>query len=151
MKRVTVDAAWFVHVMPTPFWKALSFIVYYPDQARAALRRVWRRLSARPDSSRHGNPLPGQPTRSWRERLLPPIHGVSRTHALEFRDFHPDSWQRLFEAHGYSCVRVLPLATYSPSEVPLVPPNRLMARLGFPSSIAYFLRRHPALCARRSG
>jgi len=138
MKRVSTKQALFVHILPTPVWKILSDFVYYPLTVLAIIKRV---TNVRGDSQTIPEPKTTEKKRRWFERIIPPVHGTSKTLFHEYYDFLPNSWIKLFHREGLICVKKMPLITYSPPELPIVPPNRFIARFGFPSTFAYFLRK----------
>lgn len=139
MLRVTTDDAMLVHVVPTPFWKLMSVMTYYPDQALAVFKRVVKWFG-RSGANRCEVPRsvknPIRPT-----RLIPPVHGTNTSTWDEFREFHPAVWKGIFEAAGFACVRSLPLLAYAPANLPILPANRRLVRIGLFSSVAFFLRK----------
>ena len=139
MRRVATDDAIFVHVVPTHFWKLLSVVIYYPDQVLAAFGRIVKWLG-RPEASTPGV-QPAVKNSIRLNRFVPPAHGTNVSTWGEFREFHPGEWKRIFEAAGFSCVRSLPLLAYAPANLPILPANRRLVRIGLFSSVAYFLRK----------
>jgi 2-polyprenyl-3-methyl-5-hydroxy-6-metoxy-1,4-benzoquinol methylase len=90
------------------------------------------------------------PSRVWKiwnsavslglRRVKPPIHGTSRSHLAEFRDFGVARWQREFASCGFKVYRMVGLPFYF-GHGPR-PQKLLLAgnKLGWKSSVAYFCR-----------
>lgn len=142
MHRVTTDDAVVVHVVPTHFWKLLSVVTYYPDQVLAAFGKIakwlWRSQASAPGVQ------PAVKNSIRLTRFVPPAHGTNVSTWGEFREFRPAEWKRMFEAAGFVCVRSLPLLAYAPANLPILPANRRLVRIGLFSSVAYFLRKSRA-------
>lgn len=147
MRRVAKDDAIFVHVVPTIVWKTLAMVAYYRNLCRALVRRLTQGSPTRPPSR-------SQKELSWRANiaaaprhpfglLLPPVHGTAPSHLAELRQFRLVAWRRQFANAGYIVRGEQPLLTYSPPEFDLLPPSADLARLGFPSSVAFYLRAAP--------
>lgn len=131
MKRVVAADGVFAHIVPTHIWKLLSFYIELPLQFLRALGFVKMALS-------HKGHVNAPVFRaSW--QFTPPVHGVAASHAAEFYEFMPKSWKNLFEGNGFyiSYEEDLLLYTSFPS---LLPPNRIGAWLGFPSSVLYLMK-----------
>ena len=74
-------------------------------------------------------------------RLLPKVHGVSRTNVGEFAAWGRRRWLAAFRAAGLVPVRVVPLPFYFAYAYDFMPLLRLGNRLGLSASTAYVLRR----------
>lgn len=131
MKRIAVPGALFAHIVPTHVWKILSFYYEFPNQ-------VLRSLGLRPQVFSHAGFVEEKKyRRSW--KLIPPVHGVAFSHIAEFREFHPRSWRQLFIMHGFEILYEEGLLLYT-SFPSLMPPNRVGARVGLPSTVLFIMR-----------
>ncbi len=142
-KRVAKPGAYYIHVVPTQVWKFLSDLDYYPltiyNGVKKFLEYKVLRLNRTNQSGNHRSSKPSF-LRILKAKLIPPVHGTSKNLIEEYRDFKPQSWRECFLKNGFEIVEECPLLTYSPPELMLVPPNRFLARLGFPSSVAFLLK-----------
>lgn len=123
--RTVMDPAGLsVHVVPSVMWKINQLLLFLPNQILRRIERystgdlpAWfaprlRRTSNRPDEQLNricNNPKSATVKRRYLSRmLLPPPHGVSRTHIEEFRAFRKKRWLEEFEAAGYEVVAYMP-------------------------------------------
>jgi len=147
--RVLKSGGCMVHVVPAWYWKASSLAanpVGYPLR----IAEKWRaqRLLLRQkesDSSLDGElpPRPGflQVIGRW---FCPPIHGTYPSHRAEYRAYLRSSWNRLFEHPRLAKVAEVPLLSYTQFgflRFRLLRPRVWLAEHGFPSSLAFVLRK----------
>ena len=142
-RRVAKTDAYYIHVVPTQVWKFLADLDYYPLTIFNGIKKILGHQSLSTkytnESGNHGSSKPSF-FRILKSKLLPPIHGTSKNLIEEYQNFEPQAWRKCFLKNGFKIVEEFPLLTYSPPELMLVPPNRFLARLGFPSSVAFLLK-----------
>lgn len=144
MKRIAAPHCHLVFAVPTATWMALSIPSTYARKLAGILRRVtapFRKTEACTAGARPGNTpraITDRPS-PWFAKLLPSGHGEYPRFLQAFLHFRVVQWKRTFEAHGLRIRSATPLLSYSSSYLPIVPPNRMLARAGLPSSMLFIL------------
>ncbi len=144
-RRVAGPDGLIIHTVPNRAWKLFSVMLYYPYRLRGLAARLLdrgRAAGARTPGPRLNNNLDllqGRP--SVLSRLLPKVHGVSRTNVGEFLAWGRARWLAAFRAAGLVPIRVLPLPFYFAYAYDFMPLLRFGNRLGLSASTAYVLRR----------
>lgn len=104
-RRVLKPGGLSVHVLPTPTWRVLSILDYYPFVVRAIFRRLRRRGSSTSDAP--ANTGPG-PRRAVWKLLFPGPHGEFPTSAHEVVEYSEARWRVRFERAGFRVVTTAP-------------------------------------------
>jgi SAM-dependent methyltransferase len=103
-RRVLKPGGISVHVLPTPTWRVLSILDYYPFVARAIFRRLRRQGADAADAS-DAHRVAGPSTRraTWK-LLFPGPHGEFPTSAHEVVEYSEARWRARFERAGFRVV-----------------------------------------------
>ena len=142
-----------VHTVPNRTWKLFSVLMYYPYRARQMiLKLVTRRPSSSPSAAPAGrldNNLRLSTGRTSNLRkLLPKIHGVSRTNLSEYLRWGTQRWIAAFRKNGLELIETVPLPFYFAYGYDFMLLVRIGNRIGFSSSTAFVLQKSPAGGAR---
>jgi SAM-dependent methyltransferase len=139
-----------IHVIPNPFWKLASLLLYLPDRIVARLERATEPGARTPQvqSPPFGNnPKTPRPRRSFLARQVwPEPHGVSATHWEEFRAFALSRWQNVFETAGLRVVAILKGPVASGYGFGFETLRGWLARLGFSTEYVYVAAK-PGQCS----
>jgi SAM-dependent methyltransferase len=151
--QVLKDAGVTIHVMPNRFWQLVHLALYVPNRAMRLAERLstpaWRKDKLNRLLGREQDPAlspkevdrnPKTPKRrhSFFYRLvLPGPHGVSRTHAEEFRAFSKTRWMGEFGRAGFDVIAVKKGLVTSGYGFDLRFAQHALERLGFASSYIY--------------
>jgi SAM-dependent methyltransferase len=100
-KRVLKPEGISIHVLPTPTWRVLSIIDYYPFVVRAIFRRLRRRGADAADA--HGAAGPATRRATWK-LLFPGAHGEFPSSAHEVVEYSEARWRARFERAGFRVV-----------------------------------------------
>jgi len=115
--HVLADDGITIHVMPSPFWKLSNAALYFPQKASrlvelmtgGGLRDALERQRAVPARAWDNNPKTSRsrPRSIFARLLLPPPHGVSKTHIEELRVFSRARWLARLEACGFEVIATI--------------------------------------------
>lgn len=100
-RRVLKPGGLSVHVLPTPTWRVLAIINYYPFVVRELFRQLRHRMTGASETWRAAPP----PTRrkGWR-LLFPSPHGEFPSAAHEVVEYTESRWRERFERAGFRVV-----------------------------------------------
>lgn len=111
MLRVLRPGGTALHLVPTPQWRVLSLLTYYPGQLVDALRVLRRKVGginphvhAVDSGSSAAAPRPSLAGRIA-HRLLPPTHGSTGSAFGEIARYSKAQWDSFFSGHGWRIVR----------------------------------------------
>ncbi len=142
MGRVAKPDALFVFGVPTAVWLLLTV----PGQLWKKMENVFARVFGR--SSRQASlPVAGAPQADRSHaggrpaRLALAGHGCYPGFMECLWTFQVRRWRELFLSHGFQILSEEPLLCYGSSHFPIVPTNRLLARIGLASSYLFVLRK----------
>ncbi len=145
LQRIGRDGCLYAFAVPTWLWLVLSVPAQYWDKARNVFERLSpakRGLSPGDAAATYRTAIEGPGySAGVLSRMLPHGHGCYRGFAECFRAFRTGSWRRHFEHHGFAVVAHYPVLCYAPAAWPIVPTNRVLARVGLCSSRLFMLRK----------
>jgi len=106
-----------VHLMPSPTWKLLQLVMYYPHLTLSGIEAIGasRQLAAGEPTTEAWRD-PGAKPSVWQEirrGVFPQVHGEYRGHLREFFGFRAKTWARAFCAAGFEVRGTLRLPLYS--------------------------------------
>lgn len=111
MHRVLRAGGLCVHVVPSAFWRFLSFSLHYPSLAKKALMKL-RRVQDNLPEGNNSNATSTSRLKRWRSRLsyafLPQRHGEFGNWFTEPLHFRQPAWRKRFELHGWRVLSVEP-------------------------------------------
>lgn len=109
-KRVLKPGGFELHVMPTPAWRAWTFLAGPPTAVAATVRLAEQLLRPPEGISRATAAIRNAKTALG--SLLPLGHGTSIQGISELWTFSPRFWKRLFAKHGHRVVDDRPLELF---------------------------------------
>jgi len=147
-RRVVEKDGMIVHTVPNRTWKIFNLLLFYPFIIKTILCRVFlANKSARSSGAESTKPRLDDNLRvlsrsfSLRGRLVPAIHGISKSHFSEFMNWGEKRWISIFEKNGFEVVKIIRLPFYFGWSYNF----RFILRLGnylrFSSSTAFFLKK----------
>lgn len=111
MHRILRPSGLCMHVVPSAFWRFLSFSLHYPALAKKAFMKLRRVQDNEPEGNNSNGASASQPNR-WRSRLsyafLPQRHGEFGNWLTEPLHFRQASWRKRFKLHGWRVLSVEP-------------------------------------------
>ncbi len=115
-RRVVKDRGLIIHTVPNRTWKVFKLILYYPYVIKTMLTRlIWTKAGgvqrSRPRLDSNLKPIEDGGC-LLRKRLLPPVHGISKTHLSEFIRWGERHWIDTFENNGLSVMDIVRLPFY---------------------------------------
>ena len=139
-----------VHLMPSPTWKLLQLVLYYPHLAVSGLEAIGPSHQlpapagpAEPSTETWHDPGPKQ---TWwqelRRGVFPQVHGEYPGHVRELFGFRAKSWMRTFEQAGFEVRGCLRLPLYSGYGFGLERLRRAGERIGLSAHNAFVVT-HP--------
>lgn len=143
MKRISTRDAYYVFSVPTATWLVLST----PAKIFKKLENLFARMCGvqmRPKevlSHNGNNHFTRRVRQKWLDRFRLGGHGCYPRFCECFKAFRVRNWQMVLELNGFEVITQIPLLTYADSDVPIIPPNRLLARLGLASSYLFICRK----------
>ena len=95
-----------IHCMPNVVWKSCNILLAYPNKMVELIERVTAvgHQTQVAHEVHHSNLKTHAPARRF--RILPSVHGVSRSHFEEFINFSKHRWIRVFEMCDYEVAGV---------------------------------------------
>lgn len=115
-----------VHVMPSPAWKVLQLLFYYPHIALSGIELIGAERQLPAATSTTPEATPGASTEAWRDHgtqvswwtelkrgVFPQVHGEYNGHVRELLGFRAKEWTATFQRAGFEvrgCLR-LPLCS----------------------------------------
>ncbi len=150
MRAILRPGGIMVHAVPNSTWKIVQLLLYYPF---LVFLKVSSWLDSRrphtPDSKDNttirfeSNVTKGQVEKSGRKtliaRLVPPIHGLSRTHVEEIYKFSNHYWRKVFKRNGLEIAANIKMPFYSPYGFGFDRVRGLCEFVGLSSSNCYIL------------
>lgn len=150
-KRVLMDSGAMVHSVPNQVWKAFNTILFYPSLVSAFISKVKR--MARSDSNEETRSVLNKPVgrklddnmkpteKTLAKKLLPRIHGISRSHVQEFIAWRQKNWIEFFDNAGLVVERTIHLPFYYGHGLNLVAAHIIGNLAGLSASTGYILRK----------
>ena len=146
--RVCTREGLIVHTVPNRTWKIFNLLLYYPFGIKIILAGIFFKKKSQwiggPRSAQtelDSSLRPLERKFSIRKNLLPKIHGISRTHISEFRNWGRKHWVKRFEKNGLEIVKVVRLPFYFGWGYNFRFLIRLGNSLGLSSNTAYILQK----------
>jgi SAM-dependent methyltransferase len=140
MKRIGKQNAYYAFSVPTATWLVLAM----PAKVFKKLGNICARARSRlqdqtvPASSVSvSEAQPGDMKRNWFGKFALGGHGRYGRFFEAFRGLRVRNWRRILLSHGFEIIRETPLLAYSDSELPMIPPNRFLTKLGLASSYLF--------------
>lgn len=140
-----------IHVMPSPFFKILEFLGYYPGlivyllegiTKKGGFTKLRKRIRGKPEPTAlclgENNLKVDRPQRSLVRKLIwPAPHGVSKRHRDEFYAFSVQRWKQEFVKHGFTVVKVKKGPVASGRGFGMNRVRTLLERMGLTSEYMY--------------
>lgn len=151
-RRVVKQEGLIIHTVPNRTWKIVSLLLYYPFQIKTVFRLMFSSnksvKSSRSKAARlkiDGNLRLINGTCSLIKKiprkLLPKVHGVSKSNLSEFKNWGEKCWINIFEKNGFEVVDIVRLPFYHQWGYNFRIVLRLGNYLGLSSSTAFFLKK----------
>lgn len=152
LKRIGKPGCLYAFTVPTNHWLIFRIPAHYYNNARF----IWKRLTSRdrgpePGSSHFATETSGATETKQRRSLLSKLSFLLLPSGIggypgfwnAFAKMSTRSWMERFAALGFEPVAVRRLLTYSPSEWPIMPTNRVLTKVGICSSALIVFRCKP--------
>jgi len=114
--RVVKQDGLIVHTVPNRTWKIFNVLLYYPLMIKRVCRCIFSTdKTAKPKviKPRLDNNLRVIVDKySFKQRLLPPTHGISKSHISEFLNWGQKRWISIFEKNNLEVVDIIRLPFY---------------------------------------
>jgi len=139
MKRIAKEDGYYVFSVPTATWLVLSI----PAKILKKLKNVFMRIvsmytrNAKVTSRNTNGDSVEEAHYTWLRKLCLNGHGCYPQFITCFRAFEVKTWRKVLLSNGFEIITEMPLLTYADSDIPIIPPNRLLARLGLASSYLF--------------
>lgn len=151
IRDVLKDDGITIHAMPSPFFKVVDFLCYYPGQIvyflegitkKGGFTKLRKRVRGKTQTTAPGrgenNLKLARPRRSFVRKLLwPAPHGISKRHRDELYAFSARRWKQEFTKNGFTVVKVTKGPVASGHGWGLNRVRRLLERLGLTSEYIY--------------
>lgn len=141
MLRIGKEDCYYTFAVPTRLWLLLSLPAHYFDLLYRLFKKVMPSTKASNESEARDTAKPPQKDKNYLKLLLPGGLGIFRTFFSAYKGFGRMQWIKLFDKHGMKCMADNALATYSASELPIVPTTRILNRWNIGSSRLYILKK----------
>jgi len=139
-----------VHAIPNVTWKIVQFLLYYPFLVFLKVSSwVDSRMPQAPDSKENATiRFESNVKRRQRDKnsfkyslrkLVPPIHGFSKTHFEETYKFSNHYWHQVFKRNSLAITTRIKMPFYSPYGFSFNRVRRLCELVGLSSSNCYIL------------
>src|SRR5207249_4427584 len=114
MRRCLRPNGLMVHLMPSPTWKLLQLLFFYPHQIMCGMEAIGaaRQLASGTEAWRDSGPKRSR----WRDIVngaLPQVHGEFKGHIREFIGFRAQTWSDAFRGAGFDVRGLARLPLYS--------------------------------------
>jgi ubiquinone/menaquinone biosynthesis C-methylase UbiE len=150
MKTALLPGGIMIHAVPNITWKVIQLLLFYPF---LVFLKVWSWVETRSGQKLDGgqettirfesNVKRDSPNQSLLKRfvvkLVPPIHGLSRSHIEEIYRFSDCYWRQVFKRNGLEITARIEMPFYSPYGFGLARLRTLCERFGLSSSNCYIL------------
>jgi len=142
MKRIAKPDAYFVFSVPTAVWLILAT----PGQIQKKVANVLvSMLKTNKNGERTKSNASGGACRRQEAGFLNKFavtgHGFNPQYSYCLREWRKRNWAKTLSSNDFEIVYKAPLLSYGSSHLPLIPPNRLMARLGLSSSYLFICKK----------
>ena len=132
-----------IHTMPSVFWKICQLFFFYPNLFLNAIASIKRKIlnkqrtPVKKNTKGNNFDIKNQKKTKWKEKFIPPIHGVSRTHLGEFMAFRKKHWISVFEKADFNIINIRKGAVASGYGFGLNKFRALIDKLGLTSEYIY--------------
>jgi len=135
LRRIGKRDCIYAFTVPTDTWLWLSL----PAQFYNGLRKLFNRKTGDRKGVDNRTKVALE-IKGWR-RFFPRGHGWRKGFFDCLDSFRLKSWQSLFAQNDFEVIEIAPLLLYSPSEFPIVPTTRFLAKRGMCSSAMFIMRK----------
>ena len=118
-RRVIKPERLITHTVPNRTWKLFHMLLYYPFGIKVLFWRLFYPgksasllESICPNTGVDSSLRPLRDTHSLKKNLLPKIHGISKSHFSEFKNWGQRRWINIFESNGLKVVKIIRLPFY---------------------------------------
>lgn len=125
----------YAFTVPTDVWLLVSL----PAQFYNGVRKIICRIFKKPMTG-HNREISSTKIEGWR-KFLPRGHGWRKGFFDCLSSFKIKNWKNLFCENGFEVIEVSPLLLYAPSEFPIIPTTRFLAKRGIYSSAIFIMKK----------
>jgi SAM-dependent methyltransferase len=141
MKRIAKPDAYFVFGVPTAVWLLLTI----PGQIFRKFENIYSRISGKSpketSSDTAQNAIYENKQKQRWSRFVLKGHGCYHGFFECLKMFMVNNWRRILILNGFKIISSEPLLCYGSSHLPIVPTNRILAKMGLSSSYLFICRK----------